>query len=69
MSTRYETDLSAWKVQFDASTRQMEDTCDRILTNCDHIDALIQSIRDHLDGTPVDVPVQKRDFGVMEDDG
>jgi hypothetical protein len=66
MSTRYETDLSARKVQLDASTGPMDDACDRILTNCDRIDALLQSILDSIAGSPT-CDRTNRGFGVVED--
>jgi hypothetical protein len=69
MSIRYEPDFNTWKVQFDVTSQRMVDACDRIIARFDRIDALLQAILDHLDSKPADVPLHKRGFGVIEDDG
>jgi len=56
MSTRDDADFDAWKAQVDATSERMVDTCDRMLAGFDRIDALLQSILDHLDGKAADVP-------------
>jgi hypothetical protein len=66
MNTRYDTDFDVWHAQFAAHSARVQDTCDRLMARFDRIDALLQSIRDHLAGKATDVPLHKRGFGVME---